>query len=179
MSISAGASEAPKIGRAGSAKQAVAMMLAAGMQVSIEILKSAKNAGCPGFDDHHRVDCDLVREWLADARNQQALNSPVARKANAEARHEELKVERIEYRNGVEQGRYIEKQKISERLLKLGSDQARVLRQKLENEFPAVLAGRAIEEIREEGRKLVDLLCGMMQELVTEWSSSDVGGKAG
>jgi hypothetical protein len=160
---------AEKIGKAGSLKQAVAMMAAAGVTISLEILKAAKNAGCPGFDDHHRVDCDLVREWLEDARNSQLMDSPTARKAMAEARHEELKVERIEYRNGVEQGKYSEKRNIADRLLRLAADQVTNLRQKLENEYPATVFGKSVEEIREEGRKLVDLLHGQMQLLVREW----------
>lgn len=147
------------------------MINGTGRVISIEILKMAKNAGCPGFDDHHRVDCDQVIAWIEDPNNQAVLNSPVARKAHAEARHEELKVERIEFRNGIERGRYYEKQEIAGRLLKLAADQTTILRQKIENEFPALVHGKALEEIREEGRRLVDSLHAQMQLLVAEWAN--------
>lgn len=42
-------------------KQAAAML-----GVKVAVLKAAKNSGCPGFDDHHRVDCAAVEKWLEE-----------------------------------------------------------------------------------------------------------------
>ena len=150
-------------------KQAAPMLAAAGVPISVELLKVAKHAGAPGFDASGRVDCDQVAVWLRDPRNDQLLNSPTARKAIAEARHEEAKLERTEFRNGIEQGRYLEKRLIADRLLKLSADQVTVLRQKVENEFPPMLVGKGLEEIRTECRALVDRLHALMELLVKDW----------
>src|SRR5881227_752882 len=74
-------------GKAGSVKQAAAML-----NLPAEVLKAAKNAGCPGFYDHHRVDCGTVKEWLARPENRHFVDaSPTIRRAVAEANIAETK----------------------------------------------------------------------------------------
>jgi predicted protein tyrosine phosphatase len=151
--------------RAGSLKQAAAMM-----GLPIELLKAAKNAGAVGIDDHGRVDCEALREWMEDPNNAARLNSPVTRKDLAIARHEEIKVERAEWRFEAERGLWVERKAVAARLMRLATEHAAILRSKLECEFPALLEGKSLEERRVLCVQVVDQLHEMMQGLVQEWA---------
>lgn len=163
--------DAEKLGKAGSRKQAAAMM--AHLGVSVEMLKAAKNAGCPGIDDHDRYDCDLVWAWLERPENQGLMSSPTVRKAHAEARHEELKVERIEHRVQVEKGKWLLRAEVVRRNSLLVADVQKVFRAKVENEFPMLMDGKSIEERRKICKDVVDQVYLMMQPLVKDWCSPE------
>src|SRR5678815_1379001 len=83
--------------RAGSMKQAAAML-----GVSLEALRAAKNAGCPGFDDHHRVDLDAVRSWLERNKKEIPLcktcKRPMISKDAAELRNVLLQGDGLEHK---------------------------------------------------------------------------------
>jgi hypothetical protein len=179
-----------KFGKASSLKHA-----AATLKLPVEVLKAAKAHGCPGFDDHHRCDCDLISEWLERPENRHFVEaSPMVRKAVAEADIAEVDLERARFARDNEKGKFIEKQKMAERILALSAEQKRTVRQKLENEYPTAavtlvfrelearfsgnrevmkvlleVQPKAIEECRQLGRDVVDQVCQSMQPLVMEW----------
>lgn len=74
--------------------------------------------------------------------------------------------------NDITEGRYVLRGDIARALSGLATGQRALLRQKLENEFPALLSGldpgqRA--ELRKLGKELVDRICAESQRLADGW----------
>jgi hypothetical protein len=92
-------SAAPKkLGKAGSMKQAAAMM-----GVTVAVLRAAKNSGSPGFDDHHRVDCEAVEAWLAE----NDISAAAAGGKDAEqSKLLKLRAERIQFELDRDRGKF-------------------------------------------------------------------------
>jgi hypothetical protein len=158
-------SERPK--RASSLKHAAGLLgLPAGL------LRGAKAAGCPGFDDHNRVDLDRVEQWLASNKDLLEARGELLSKEQAEVKKILLQCERIEFQNEVLRQKYVEVKTLVPELEILASGQMTVLRQKLENEYPALASGKQPAEIRVMGKELVDLICGEMHKYVQQFKAA-------
>jgi hypothetical protein len=108
-----------------------------------------------------------------EIRLEPALGSEAAAdRGELEARLLRIKIASAQFAFEVEKGQYTANVVLSQRLALLASEQLALLRQKLENGFPGLVAGlepgqRA--ELRAMGRELVDELCVRMQRLVDSW----------
>lgn len=85
-----------------------------------------------------------------------------ARRAEADAEMAEIELAKLK-------GTAIGADVMGQRLIELAGKQQALLRSKLENEYPLVVAGMEPAEVRKKGKELVDQLCQLMQQLVEEW----------
>ena len=67
------------------------------------------------------------------------------------------------------EGKLVSVDEIREKLQPLASGQLAVLRQKLELEYPTVVAGLDVPAARVYGKRLIDDLTTRMRQLVDQW----------
>lgn len=72
---------------------------------------------------------------------------------------------KLKFANDVKEGRYILKEYISDLHARMASGVKRILRQKLENEYPSRVAGLDQPSVRELGKQLVDEILIELQPL--------------
>lgn len=72
--------------------------------------------------------------------------------------------------NDVADGKYTRNEPITAAIAQLGGDIRNLLRQKLENEYPAKVTKLAIPDARAYGRNLVDQILGKLAQFADEWT---------
>jgi len=58
---------------------------------------------------------------------------------------------------------------VEQRLHEIAAGQLKILRQRLENEYPTAVAGMDPAQARVYGKRLVDEICSQMRQLVEKW----------
>lgn len=138
---------------------------AAATGISKASLKRAKEKGCPAFKGS-RVDGTALREWLKE--NESSLHESGEVILKDQKLAEEVRKLRI--RNDKDEEKTIPKGKLAADLHALAADQLQLLRQRLENELPATVAGLDPSSARIIFKRVVDEIAGKMQQLVTRWT---------
>ncbi len=137
------------------------------MGLPIEILKAAKRAGAPGFK-YSRVDCDAVSGWLennkpAVAGDRTSAEGAKLRKLNAEADTKEFLL-------AIKMGQYLLKAAVENTVARCLGSVRSLLQQKLEQEYPAAVAGLSVVEARIKGKALFDDICAELRKLDQPWA---------
>ena len=138
---------------------------AAALNVSTEVLRAAKNAGCLGFKSS-RIDINLVGAFLKTFKPQPEPTGGIAeaklRKLSAEADMKELLV-------AVKRGQYLLKAAVENTVARCHGSVRAILQQKLEREYPSAVAGLSVVEARIKGKALFDDICTELRKLSCEW----------
>jgi hypothetical protein len=144
---------------------------AAGMKLPKSYLRQAKKRGAPGFRGS-RVYPGELRPWIEkdmatsivpDAGG--AASLPVEPREQAELRIFLADAVWKEQRNEIQAGRYTKNEIFIEAVEDLANEQRTILRQKLENEYPSVVAGLEPAQARVYGKRVVDECFRLMQQL--------------
>jgi hypothetical protein len=132
---------------------------------TVEFLKQCKLAGCPAFRGS-RIYYRSLKKWLKS--NGDKVTGHESR-VDLEKKKIALQCRQLEYKLEVEQAQHIPREKIWDSILKIAEFQKRVLRQKLEIEYPALLAGADLAEHRKKGAQVVDEICAIFSSGSIEW----------
>jgi hypothetical protein len=139
---------------------------AASWGFSQDVLKLAKKLGCPAFRST-RVYYDDFKKWY-DA-NSDRLKTKDA-KRDWEIRRLKAQCKQIEWKQKIEEGKYTSNEKIYASIAAAAQRMKSVLRQKLEVEYPTLLAGADVTEHRKKGIELVDEICRTFSEGTAQWT---------
>lgn len=139
-------------------------MAAAVLDVDRQTLKRAKEAGCPAFVGSRVQEKEFLR-WISD--NPDKLAAPEGATLDDQKTAEQIRKLRIE--NDRTEAKLILKATIEQRLHEIHSAQLKILRQRLENEYPTAVAGMDPAQARVYGKRLVDEICAQMRGFVEKW----------
>lgn len=142
---------------------------AAGMtEYSEQFLQKLKALGCSAFRNG-RVHVDELESYVAD-NNLEGLEKILG---DDDALAMEIRRERlrsIRFKNDTEEGRFIRKEQIADRVSEIGTDLKQRLRTALEDELPQRIQGKPAAEIRVIMRDVVDRLCDEFSGKTKEWT---------
>lgn len=133
-------------------------------------LQRWKRQGCPAFRNSRVYGEEL--ELYRQAQGESATEPHALDKGSWDALRSKQNYEREQWEFARDRGEYTSNKVFAENLMALGSEQKALLRQKLENEFPALIPGLEPEqraEVKKLCRQLVDELCRRHQRLVDQW----------
>ena len=83
--------------------------------------------------------------------------------------HEEIREKQT--KNLAREGKLVDKDGVAADLTRYMSGQKAILRQRLENEFPAQVAGMDAAQVRVEGKKIVDEICRDHLVFLNKWKT--------
>jgi hypothetical protein len=133
---------------------------------TVDILKQCKKAGCPAFR-HGRIYHKEFIKWFDENRDKIESQDP---KREWEIRRLKAQCRQIEFRQKVEEGNYTANDKIYASIAHAAQRMKAVLRQKLEVEYPTLLAGADVTEHRIKGLELVDEICKIFSDGTDKWT---------
>jgi hypothetical protein len=113
---------------------------------------------------------DELQEWF-DENGIPELQDDEADKWNLEIlkeRHRKLKIQ-----NDIEEGKSLDADAVKAFLFELAIRQKNTIKKILEDELPAALAGKPVDEIRAINKGMVDKLCDRMQQEFREWKTQN------
>ncbi len=130
-------------------------------------MKAAKAAGSPGFVGQ-RVRINEVEGFLKTfqpvADSPGGLADHKLRKLKAEADLREFQVQ-------VKRGQYLQRAHVEATLSRVHSKVRAMLQAKLEREWPSVVAGLSVVEVRAKGKALFDDICSEFRSLDGPWTA--------
>lgn len=131
---------------------------AAAMRIDVEVLKKAKGRGCPGFRGS-RVYEKEVRSWIVKHAPEE---EPIT--IREKKTHEEWR--RLKLRNDKEEKKLLDAEKEAQWLFEIVWGAMAILRQKLINEFPAMVSGLDTPQCRIKGKELYDMTILKLRTLI-------------
>ena len=135
--------------------------------VSEAILRAARAAGSPGFIGK-RVRLSDVKGFLSTFKQEPESPGGLAdhklRKLKAEADLREFQVQ-------VKRGQYLLRSHVEASLARVHSKARAILQAKLEREFPSIVAGLSVVEVRAKGKALFDDICAEFRALEGPWTA--------
>ena len=135
--------------------------------VSEALLRTARAAGSPGFIGK-RVRLADVKKFLdtfkPDQEQPNGLADHKLRKLKAEADLREFQVQ-------VKRGQYLQRAHVEATLSRVHSKVRAMLQAKLEREWPSVVAGLSVVEVRAKGKALFDDICSEFRALDGPWAA--------
>jgi hypothetical protein len=138
----------------------------AAMKIPKETLQRIKAKGCPAFRGSRIYEQELRDYMDANAEQFKTSGDDTESIKNRKAFEDWRKVKLA---NDKEEGKLIVRKLVSMRLHELSAGQLTLLRQRLENELPAQVAGLDPASARIIFKRVVDEICGKMQVLVKDW----------
>lgn len=141
---------------------------ASALGLPLYLLKRAKKEITAAFRGSRVYLTDDLRLWL-DAQDTEPVTQD---KSYWDAANAKQKFDHDAWRFEVERSLYKPKKEFAAELIALGAAQKALLRQKLENEFPALVPGLEPAQrasLKSLARQLADELCRRMQRLVDSW----------
>ena len=146
---------------------------AAALNVSTEVLRAAKNAGCLGFKSS-RIDINLVGAFLKTFKPQP---EPTGGIAEAKLRMERAKLKKLEaeadtkrLKADILKNQYLLKAAVENTVARCLGNVRSLLQQKLEREYPSAVAGLSVVEARIKGKALFDDICAEIRKLEEPWA---------
>jgi hypothetical protein len=136
---------------------------AALLKVSAALVKLGKRRCPEAFDSHNRVNLAVLRKWIGT----NAGKTAVTEIEKLELRKLRAQCEKIEQLNAVQQSKFIKTEDVIRMIQELANAQRTILRQKLENEYPPIVAGMDPAQVRVYSKRLVDEIFRLFQELKT------------
>jgi hypothetical protein len=137
---------------------------AAALNLDTQTLKRAKGAGCPAFVGSRVQEKEFLR-WISD--NPDKLAAPAG--ATLEDQKTAEQVRKLRIGNDREDGALILVATVEKLLHEIAAGQLKILRQRLENEYPTAVSGMDPAQARVYGKRLVDEICAQMCDLVKKW----------
>ncbi len=135
--------------------------------VDIEIVKRAKRLACPAFLQGGRIDCDILKKWIAE--NAEALKSSGENVSRKDAKLDQ-EIRKLKIANDAKEKLTVSKERGMNAIANCRARIRPFLEQKLENEYPSVVVGmNDIAQIRVYGRKIHDQILAELQTLADEW----------
>jgi hypothetical protein len=139
---------------------------------------------------HHRASFPRWRKQYPDAPRPRANGEhnvkawrdwfekhPELRTENAGDEKEQLQLEqlrqkcrRITFDNDLREGAYVHRDLLADHLGRFGGESVSILRQKLENEFPAAVAGLTPPQVREMAKGLIDEILAKFRAHFETWT---------
>lgn len=143
---------------------------ATGLGVTLAELRGAKKLGAPGFKAS-RVYVSELLPWLKKHRGELAKSGET--RTELECRKLQVQCERLEHELALKRGEFVSREKVVGVLQTIASSIRGLLNQKLENEYPAALAGMGVAEARIYGKSLNDAICVEFQRMGTAFEKLD------
>lgn len=137
-------------------------MAASALGLPYDTLKAAKAAGCPAFRNT-RVYEDKLLEWLAKNKEKVKPNRDTLTAVKMRVAREQERKLRIA--NDAKERKLISRDEIVKAFHSAAHSAKSMLRQKLENEYPALIVGQDIASARIYGKRIVDAVCEEMQKI--------------
>jgi hypothetical protein len=144
---------------------------AAGMGVPVDVLRTAKDEGAPGFRGSRVYPLELA-PWLEKWLNKKPEIGAVEDKRTLELQKLKWQIKTVQLKYEVELGTLVEKSVFVSLLIQLVSEQKGLLRQKLESELPGLIPGLDPEQrayVKQFCKGVTDDMCGRNQRLVDKW----------
>jgi hypothetical protein len=135
------------------------------LNISQEVLKAAKAAGCPNFKSS-RVYVDGLKKWIAD---HAAAITPEQDKATLKDQKLREEVRKLKLANDVKEGKLVERSRVVASWQRASKAIVSALRQRLENEYPTGVAGLEPAQARVYGKRLVDLCISDIRAAADVW----------
>jgi hypothetical protein len=132
--------------------------MAANLPYDVGTLRKAKRKGAPGFRGSRVYPAELLPWLKQNAGASDAKEKAELRMFLADAEYKELRTEQ-------KKRELLSVKVFVEAIDDLVNEQRTILRQKLENEYPAVVAGLEPAQARVYGKRVVDELFRLMQQL--------------
>lgn len=110
-----------------------------------------------------------LEEWKAWRDERGLKGSETSGELAEKAKFVRLKNEDLELDIAIKRSEWTENIVLVEEFGRFASEQKKLLRQKIEKELPAKLAGLDLAAARAEGRKLVDEICRRNQAFLVRW----------
>jgi predicted nucleic acid-binding Zn ribbon protein len=134
---------------------------AAGMEVSLSILKEAKAMGCEGFKVRGSVDEKQVRAFIA--KHHEKLSKPGTSLRDQKIAEE---IRKLKIRNDKDDKKLVLKSEQISTGQRFATWQVEYLTQKLVKEYPSVVAGLDVPGAMAYGRRVVADICASTQEMI-------------
>jgi hypothetical protein len=137
---------------------------AAGMGVSLSILKEAKAMGCEGFKVRGSVDEKQVRAFIAEHHEELS-------KSGTNLRDQKIaeEVRKLRIKNDRDETKLIPVEDVCRVHAEMLARVDAILEQKLSNEYPSAVAGLDVAQARVYGKRLGDQVRGEFQKLADKW----------
>jgi hypothetical protein len=132
---------------------------------SIDYLKQCKAAGCPAFRGS-RIYFNGLKKWLKINGDKVSENDS---KHDLEKKKLALQCRQIEHNIEIQQGKYRPIEEIREVMILVGERLRTLFRQKLEVEYPPLVAGLDVSEVRKKGMQMTDELCRILTDESSAW----------
>jgi len=139
------------------------------LDVPIQVLKKLKREGAPGFRGS-RVYAEELLPYLRAREDMARRQGLPEDRESLECRKMRAQCERIEFNNHLAQSKYVHREILADHLGKFAGETVSILRQKLENEFPAASQGRTIPQIREKAKAVVDEILARFRAHFDGWT---------
>jgi hypothetical protein len=134
---------------------------------SESLIQHFKDQGNPAWRGS-RLYLDELEAWI-DENGIPELQDNEADQWNLkilQERHRKLKIA-----NDIEEGKALNADEVGAFLYELAIRQKNTLKKALEDELPAALAGKPVDEIRAINKQWVDRICDRMQQELREWKT--------
>lgn len=135
-------------------------------KIDIDLVKRAKRLGCPAFKPGNRIDTGELKKWIAE--NADRLKIAEALSLKDQKTNEEIRKLRI--KNDRDEKLVVLKSKGIPIIEQICSQIHVLMEQKLENEYPSVVAGLEPAQARIYGRRLGDSIRAEMQKMSVLWA---------
>ena len=131
---------------------------------TVAYLKSVRDAGGAGFKSDGRIDCNAVRTWML------ANPDKLPPALNWKDGLGEEKLRREKRRNDFEEGELLKVNAMVVAFQRVSTGVKKILRQRLENEYPTFCAGLQVAEARVYGKRLADEIIKEIATLQAAWN---------
>ncbi len=137
---------------------------AVGLKLSLAVVRRAKRMGAPGFQSGRVYPAELL-PWLRKHGNEAGIGDYDS--ARLAVMMEQAR--RLKLRNDQTEGALVRRSEVASAVVASITAAKGILRYKLEQEYPAKVAGLDIPQARIYGKRLVDEVCAEMQKLDVYW----------
>lgn len=140
--------------------RAAASLLGCGL----EVVKRAKEKGCPAFKTGNRIHTGELEKWIAENSDQMKVEilDLKDQKTNEEIR-------KLKIGNDLKERILVRKSDGAALIESLGREIDEMLMQKLENEYPASVSGMDVPQARVYGKRLGDQIRGAFRKFADGW----------
>jgi hypothetical protein len=133
----------------------------------VDLVKKAKRLGCPAFKPGNRIAVEELRKWIAG--NEDKLKaSGDGLSLKDQTLNEEIRKLRIA--NDLREKELIKRSLVIEAHAKTAEQIRKLLEQKLENEYPGLVAGLDAPQARVFGKRLHDQIINEFKGFAKAWA---------